>query len=132
MRFLLILRRQRTSTSPSEEHMTAAATRTTSVPQRLLFASPAASVACFGILVSAESAQAADANSQVWVCQYVRTPGGGETLRAGSPVQVVGVSVDQNNDGQVYVGDQFIEAQGRSAVVQVGGENPGAGICSQP
>ena len=93
--------------------MTAAATRTTSVAQRLLFVSAAASVASFGILVSAASAHAADANSQVWVCQYVRTPGGGETLSAGSPFQVLGASVDQDGDGQVYAGDQFIDAQGR-------------------
>ena len=107
-------------------------TTTTSVAQRLFFVSAAASVAAVGILVSAAPVQAADASSQVWVCQYDRTPGG-VTPRAGTnPIQVDGRSVDQNNDGQINVGDQFAEAQVVSVVVQVGGENPGAGICSQP
>ena len=112
--------------------MIAAVTPKTSVAQRLFFVSAAASVAAVGILVSAAPVQAADASSQVWVCQYDRTPGG-VTPRAGTnPIQVDGRSVDQNNDGQINVGDQFTEAQVVSVVVQVGGENPGAGICSQP
>jgi hypothetical protein len=107
-------------------------TTTTSVAQRLFFVSAAASVASVGILVSAAPVQAADANSQVWVCQYDRTPDG-VTPRAGTnPIQIDGRSVDQNNDGQINVGDQFAEAQVVSVIVQVGGENPGAGICSQP
>jgi hypothetical protein len=111
---------------------TGATTTRTSVAQRLLFVSAAASVAAVGILVSAAPVQAADANSQVWVCQYDRTPGG-VTPRAGTnPIQVDGRTVDQNNDGQINVGDQFTDAQVVSVVVQVGGENPGADICSQP
>ena len=113
--------------------MTTAATTRTSVAQRLFFVSAAASVAAVGILVSAAPVQAADANSQVWVCQYDRTPGDGVTPRAGTnPIQVDGRTVDQNNDGQINVGDQFTEAQVVSVVVQVGGENPGADICSRP
>lgn len=110
--------------------MTTAVITRTSVAQRLFFVSAAASVASVGILVSAAPVQAADASSEVWVCQYVRTPDG-VTLRAGTnPVEVDGRSVDQNNDGQINVGDQFVDAQVVSVVVQVGGENPP--LCSQP
>ena len=59
--------------------MTTAATTRTSVAQRLFFVSAAASVAAVGILISAAPVQAADASSQVWVCQYDRTPGDGVT-----------------------------------------------------
>ena len=76
-------------------------------------------------------AQAADANSQVWVCKYVRTPGGDEVLSTGkNPIEVNGHSVDQDKDGQIFVGDEFADAQGRSVVVQIGGEDPGEGACS--
>ena len=45
-------------------------------------------------------------------------------------MEVNGHSVDQDKDGQIFVGDQFADAQGRSVVVQIGGEDPGAGACS--
>ena len=47
-----------------------------------------------------------------------------------SGCEVNGHSVDQDKDGEIFVGDQFADAQGRSIVVQIGGEDPGAGACS--
>ncbi len=65
------------------------------------------------------------------MCKYVGTPGGDEVLKAGkNPIEVSGNSVDKDKDGQVFVGDQFADAQERSVVVQIGGEDPGADICS--
>jgi hypothetical protein len=67
----------------------------------------------------------------VWVCKYVGTPGDDERLKEGeNPIEVSGHSVDKDKDGQVFVGDQFADAQGRSVVVQIDGEDPGADICS--
>jgi hypothetical protein len=110
--------------------MTPAVITRTSVAHRLFFVSAAASVAALGILISAAPVQAADANSEVWVCQYDRTPDG-VTLRAGTnPIEVDGRTVDQNNDGQINVGDHFADAQVVSVIVQVGGEDPP--LCAQP
>lgn len=102
-----------------------------SATRRLLSTSAAATIAAVGLVALSAPAHAADANSQVWVCKYVRTPGEDEVLKPGkNPIQVNGHSVDQDKDGQIFVGDQFADAQGRSVVVQIGGENPGAGACS--
>jgi hypothetical protein len=110
-------------------------TTTTTTPRsaarRLLSISAAATIAAVGLVALSAPAYAADANSKVWVCKYVRTPGGDEVLKAGkNPIEVNGHSVDKDKDGQVFVGDQFADAQGRSVVVQIGGEDPGADICS--
>ena len=68
---------------------------------------------------------AADADSKVWVCKYVGTPGDDERLKEGkNPIGVSGHSVDKDKDGQVFVGDQFADAQGRSVIVQIGGDSP--------
>ena len=102
-----------------------------SATRRLLSTSAAATIAAVGLVALSAPAHAADANSQVWVCKYVRAPGEDEVLKPGkNPIQVNGHSVDQDKDGQIFVGDQFADAQGRSVVVQIGGENPGAGACS--
>ena len=37
-----------------------------------------------------------------------------------NPIRVSGHSVDKDKDGQVFVGDQFADAQGRSVIVQIG------------
>ena len=67
----------------------------------------------------------------MWVCKYVGTPGDDEVLKEGeNPIEVNGNSVDKDKDGQVFVGDQFADAQGRSVVVQIEGEDPGADSCS--
>ena len=67
----------------------------------------------------------------MWVCKYVGKPGEDEVLKEGkNPIEVSGKSVDKDKDGQVFVGDQFADAQGRSVVVQIGGEDPGSDICS--
>ena len=67
----------------------------------------------------------------MWVCKYVGTPGDDEVLKGGeNPIKVSGNSADKDKDGQVFVGDQFADAQGRSVVVQIEGVDPGAGICS--
>jgi len=110
-------------------------TTTTTTPmsaaRRLLSISAAATIAVVGLVALSPPAHAADADSQVWVCKYVRTPGDDEVLKEGkNPIEVNGNSVDKDKNGQVFVGDQFADAQGRSVVVQIGGEDPGAGICS--
>ncbi len=102
-----------------------------SATRRLLSISAAATIAAVGLVVLSTPAHAADANSDVWVCKYVRTPGGDEVLKEGkNPIQVNGNSVDKDKDGQVFVGDQFADAQERSVVVQIEGDDPGAEICS--
>ena len=102
-----------------------------STRHRLLTAGAVVTFASVGLAAAATPAQAADANSKVWVCKYVRTPGGDEVLKAGkNPIEVSGNSVDKDKDGQIYVGDQFADAQGRSVVVQIEGYDPGPGICS--
>ena len=99
--------------------------------QRLLSIGAVAAIATVGPVVFSATAHAADANSKVWVCKYVRTPGGDEVLTAGkNPIEVNGHSVDKDKDGQIYVGDQFADAQERSVVVQIEGSDPGPGICS--
>jgi hypothetical protein len=102
-----------------------------SVRRRLLSISAAATIAAVGLVTLSAPAHAADANSRVWVCKYVRTPGGDEVLKSGkNPIEVSGNSVDKPKDGQVFVGDQFADAQERSVVVKIDGENPGDGACS--
>lgn len=111
--------------------MSITSTRTMSSTQRLLSIGAVAAIAAVGPVVFSATAHAADANSQVWVCKYVRTPGGDEVLKAGkNPIEVNGKSVDKDKDGQIYVGDQFADAQERSVVVQIEGTDPGPGICS--
>jgi hypothetical protein len=110
-------------------------TTTTTTPmsaaRRLLSISAAATIAAVGLVALSAPAYAADANSKVWVCKYVRTPGGDEVLKSGkNPIEVSGNSVDKDKDGEIFVGDQFADAQGRSIVVQIGGEDPGLDSCS--
>ena len=102
-----------------------------SATRRLLSISAATTIAAVGLVALSAPAHAADANSKVWVCKYVGKPGVDEVLKEGkNPIEVSGNSVDKPKDGQVFVGDQFADAQGRSVVVQIGGEDPGADICS--
>ena len=112
--------------------MTTTTTTTTlkSAARRLLSVSAAATIAAVGLVASSSPAQADDAKStNVWVCKYVGTPGSDETLKEGkNPILVAGSSADKDKDGQVNVGDQFADAQGRSVIVQIGGEDPG---CSE-
>jgi LPXTG-motif cell wall-anchored protein len=110
-------------------------TTTTTTPRsaarRLLSISAAAAIAAAGFVGLSAPAHAADANSRVWVCKYVGTPGEDERLSTGeNPIEVSGNSVDKDKDGQVFVGDQFADAQGRSVIVQIGGEDPGVEACS--
>ena len=110
-------------------------TTTTTTPmsatRRLLSISAATAIAAVGLVALSAPAHAADANSDVWVCKYVGTPGDDEVLKEGkNPIKVNGNSVDKDKDGQVFVGDQFADAQGRSVVVQIEGDDPGADICS--
>jgi hypothetical protein len=103
-----------------------------SATRRLLSISAAATIAAVGGLVGLSApAHAADADSDVWVCKYVGTPGDDEVLKEGkNPIKVSGNSVDKDKDGQVFVGDQFADAQGRSVVVQIEGDDPGDNTCS--
>jgi hypothetical protein len=110
-------------------------TTTTATPRsaarRLLSIGAAATIAAVGMVALSAPAHAADADSKVWVCKYVGKPNVDETLKSGkNPILVSGNSVDKPKDGQVFVGDQFADAQGRSVVVQIGGDNPGLQICS--
>jgi len=98
---------------------------------RRLLSIAAATIAAVGLVALAAPAHAADADLRVWVCKYVGTPGDDEVLKAGkNPIEVSGNSVDKDKDGEVFVGDQFADAQGRSVIVQIEGDDPGAGSCS--
>src|SRR5829696_3915271 len=111
--------------------MTTTTPRPMSTTRRLLSTSAAATIAAVGLVALSVPAHAADADSKVWVCKYVGKPGVDEVLKEGkNPISVSGNSVDKDKDGQVFVGDQFADAQGRSVVVQIGGDNPGADSCS--
>ena len=111
--------------------MTTTTTTTPMSATRRLLSISAAAIVAVGLVALSSPAYAADANSQVWVCKYVGTPGDDEVLKEGkNPIEVSGNSVDKDKDGQVFVGDQFADAQGRSVVVQIEGEDPGADICS--
>ena len=113
--------------------MTTTATTTTpmSAARRLLSVSAAATIAAVGLVAFSAPAHAAPASSQVWVCKYVGTPGVDERLQTGNnPIRVSGNAADDDNDGQVFVGDQFADAQGRSVIVQIEGEDPGIEACS--
>ena len=111
--------------------MTTTTTTTPMSATRRLLSISAATIAAVGLVALSVPAHAADANSKVWVCKYVRTPGDDEVLKEGkNPIEVSGNSVDKDKDGQIFVGDQFADAQGRSVVVQIGGEAPGLGSCS--
>ena len=110
-------------------------TTTTTTPisatRRLLSISAAAIIAAAGLVALSAPAHAAPASSMVWVCKYVGTPGDDERLQTGNnPIRVSGNAADEDKDGQVFVGDQFADAQGRSVVVQIGGDDPGADSCS--
>jgi hypothetical protein len=112
--------------------MTTTATTTTpmSAARRLLSIS-AATIAAVGLVTLSAPAHAAPASSQVWVCKYVGTPGEDERLQTGNnPIRVSGNAADKDNNGQVFVGDQFADAQGRSVIVQIEGDDPGEDICS--
>ena len=110
---------------------TTTTTTPSSAARRLLSISAAATIAAVGLVAFSAPAHAADANQPVWVCKYVGTPGVDEVLKSGTnPIEVNGNSVDKPKDGQVFVGDKFADAQGRSVVVQIGGDDPGKEICS--
>jgi hypothetical protein len=88
-------------------------------------------MATLGLVAFSTPAHADPASSQVWVCKYVGTPGVDERLQTGNnPIRVSGNAADEDNDGQVFVGEQFADAQGRSVIVQIEGEDPGIGACS--
>jgi hypothetical protein len=113
---------------------TATTTTPISAVRRLLSIGAAATIAAVGGLVafSAPAHAAPAAGSQVWVCKYVGTPGEDERLQTGdNPIRVSGNAADKDKNGQVLVGDQFADAQGRSVIVQIGGEDPGRDICSE-
>ena len=68
-------------------------TTTTTAPKsathRLLSVSAAATIVAVGLVALSSPAYAADADSQVWVCKYVGTPGDDEVLKEGkNPIEV--------------------------------------------
>jgi hypothetical protein len=104
-----------------------------SAARRLLSISAAATIAAVGLVaLSAPAyAQPVTAGLKVWVCKYVGTPGDNERLKEGkNPIEVSANSADKDKDGKVYIGDEFADAQGRSIVVQIDGEDSGEEICS--
>jgi hypothetical protein len=112
--------------------MTTTVTTRMSAARRLLSISAAtATMATLGLVAFSTPAHAAPASSQVWVCKYVGTPGVDERLQTGNnPIRVSGNAADEDNDGQVFVGEQFADAQGRSVIVQIEGEDPGIEACA--
>jgi hypothetical protein len=104
-------------------------TASTPLRRRLLSLAAATGIAAVGLVGLSDPAHAASGNEKVWVCKYVRTPGGYELLKNGkNPIEVSSNSI--NPKGPVNVGDKFPDAQGFSQVVQVGGADPGIGACS--
>jgi hypothetical protein len=104
-----------------------------SAMRRLLSISAAATIATVGLVALSAPAYAepVTAGLKVWVCKYVGTPGDDERLKEGkNPIEVSANSADKPKDGEVFVGDQFADAQGRSVVVQIDGDDPGEEICS--
>jgi len=111
--------------------MTTTTTTTPMSAARRLLSISAAATAAVGLVALSAPAHAADADSKVWVCKYVGTPGDDERLKEGkNPIEVSANSADKPKDGEVFVGDQFADAQGRSVVVQIDGDDPGEEICS--
>src|SRR5690242_8642990 len=124
MRSLWIIGCLARDTSTKGEPMTTATSR----HRRLLSLAAAAAIATVGLVGVSTPAHAAPAD-KVWVCKYVRTPGGYELLKSGkNPIEVSANSI--NPKGPVNVGDKFPDAQGFSQVVQIGGNDPGIGACS--
>ena len=77
--------------------------------RKVIVGAAAAGLAMAGIVAPA-TAHAEIPAGQVWVCKYVGTPGGGEVLSKGNPI-------DNKGNGQGYkYGDWFIDGQGRSVV----------------
>jgi hypothetical protein len=104
-----------------------------SAARRLLSISAAVTIAAVGLVAPSAPAyaQPVTAGLKVWVCKYVGTPGDDERLKEGkNPIEVSANSADKPKNGEVVVGDQFADAQGRSVVVQIDGDDPGEEICS--
>lgn len=66
---------------------------------------------------------------QVWVCKYVQKPDSDEVLKGGKQPIFVDWASLSGNGTEPQVGDMFKDGQTLSVVVQIGGENPGAGAC---
>jgi hypothetical protein len=98
--------------------MTTTLTTRMSAARRLLSISAAtATMATLGLVAFSTPAHAA--------------PGVDERLQTGNnPIRVSGNAADEDNDGQVFVGEEFADAQGRSVIVQIEGEDPGIEACA--
>jgi hypothetical protein len=77
---------------------------------------------------SAASATGGGGPDKVWVCKYVDVPGKAETLKSGND-GLVWVSANTLKGGTVEVGASFSDDQGRSFVVQIGGDRPSPTVC---
>lgn len=90
----------------------------------------AVAAGAIGVLIAGAGLTAASATteSKVWVCKYVTTPGEAEVLKKGND-GLVWVSQNTLKDQEVTVGASFPDAQGRSLVVQIGGERPDPSVC---
>jgi len=73
-----------------------------------------------------------EASDKVFVCKYVSTPGEGERLQTGD--NPISVSVNAIPLGDVRVGSEFADAQGRSVVIafDIGQPEPPATDCPPP
>lgn len=66
---------------------------------------------------------------QVWVCKYVQKPDSDEVLKGGKQPIFVDWASLSGNETEPHVGDMFKDGQTLSVVIQIGGDNPGAGAC---
>ena len=111
------------------------ARRTAARPTRLVGAASIAGGAVAVALAILGPASAASAtppggggHDKVWVCKYVDVPGKEETLKNGND-GLVWVSASTLKGQPVVVGASFTDDQGRSLVVQIGGDRPSPTIC---
>lgn len=92
-------------------------------------------IVLFGALDTTTAGPAAGSEAppnekKVYVCKYVGTPYVDERLQTGdNPIWVSENAIpDPEGDG-VHIDDEFADKQGRSIVIQIGGEDPGIGAC---
>ncbi|MGN6751300.1 MAG: hypothetical protein ACTHJJ_01960, partial [Intrasporangium sp.] len=79
-------------------------------------------------LAGALPAQALQESDNVWVCKYVGQPGNERLKEGKNPIEVNWKAISKDPD-QIKQGAFFPDAQGRSYIVQVAGNDPGVAAC---